>query len=101
MNEKRPEVEVDLIVDELIEIELDNRHLFLFNKPRKKKREKPKKPIKPKKKKVPGLASAKGRSPLDMLSELVEAGIVKKLLPAKLNDLTGEQNVLDTRCGHR
>jgi hypothetical protein len=58
MNEKRPEVEaeLDLIVDDLIEIELDNRHLFLFSKPRKKKREKPKKPTKPKKKKVPGIA---------------------------------------------
>ena len=92
MNEKRPEVEneIDNIVDELIEIELDNRHLYLFNKARKRKREKIRKPPKPKKKKVPGMNQVKGRSPLDMLSELVEAGIVKKLLPANLNDLKGE-----------
>jgi hypothetical protein len=29
-----------------------------------------------------------------MLVELVEAGIVKKLMPATLNDLIGETNVL-------
>jgi hypothetical protein len=29
-----------------------------------------------------------------MLAELVEAGIVKKLMPAKLSDMMGEQNVL-------
>ena len=36
----------------------------------------------------------KGRNPLDLLSELVEAGVVKKLMPAKLTDLRGDQNVL-------
>jgi hypothetical protein len=84
MNEKRPEVEksLDDVVDELLEIELDNRHLFLFNKPRKKKKPRPPRPTKPKPKKVPGINLVKGRNPLDLLSELVEAGIVKKLLPA-------------------
>ena len=38
--------------------------------------------------------SVKGRNPLDLLSELVEAGIVKKLMPANLTDLKGEQNIL-------
>jgi hypothetical protein len=84
MAEKRPEVEVeiDALVDELIEIELDNRHLFLFGKARKKKKPKNPKPKKPKKKKIPGMNLVKGRNPLDLLSELVEAGIVKKLMPA-------------------
>ena len=71
----------------MIEIELDNVKLeYLGKVPKKKKPKKPKK-TKEKKKKVPGIASCKGRSPLDMLSELVEAGIVKKLIPAKLEDL--------------
>ena len=85
---------MDLLVDQLIEIELDNRHLFLFGKARKKKKEKKVKPKKPKKKKVPGMGLVKGRNPLDLLSELVEAGIVKKLMPAKLSDLKGDHNVL-------
>jgi hypothetical protein len=40
MQEQRPEVEFEIerVVDKLIEIELDNRTLFLFNKPRKKKK---------------------------------------------------------------
>ncbi len=69
---------------------MDNRHLFLFGKPRKKKKEKKPKKKNPKKKKVPGMNSVKGRNPLDLLSELVEAGIVKKLMPANLTDLKGE-----------
>lgn len=74
MGEKRPEVEKDLdsIVDELIEIELDNRHLFLFNKARKKKKTKKPKEKKPKKKKVPGMNLCKNRNPLDLLSEVLE-----------------------------
>ena len=29
-----------------------------------------------------------------MLAELIEAGIIKKLLPAKLSDLIGDANML-------
>lgn len=83
------------LVDDLIEIELDNRHLFLLKKPRKRPpKPKPPKPVKPPKFKVPGAGGQRGRNPLDMLSELVDAGIVKKLMPAKLSDIKGGQNVL-------
>lgn len=78
------------LVDELIEVELDNRHLFLLKKPRKRP-PKPKaiKPPKPKNFKVPGAGGVKGRDVFDLLSELLEYGIVKKLMPANLTDLKG------------
>lgn len=93
----RNEVDFEMngLVDELIEIELDNRHLFLLKKPRKRPpKPKPPKPKKPKPFKVPGAGGQKGRNPLDMLAELVDAKIVRKLMPAKLTDLMGGQNVL-------
>jgi hypothetical protein len=83
------------LVDELIEVELDNRHLFLLKKPRKRPpKSKPIKPPKPKNFKVPGAGSVKTRTPWDILCELIECRIVKKLLPARLADLRGGQNVL-------
>lgn len=36
-------------------------------------------------KKVPGQSSCKNRDPRDMLAELIEAGIVKKLKPATVD----------------
>ena len=83
------------LVDELIEIELDNRHLFLLKKPRKRPpKPNPPKAPKPKNFKVPGAGGVKGRDVFDLLSELLEYGIVKKLMPANLADLKGGQNVL-------
>ena len=73
------------LVDELIEIELDNRHLFLLKKPRKRpKKPKPPRAPKPKKFKVPGVGACRGKNPFDMLSELIDVGIVKRLMPAQL-----------------
>ncbi|CAD8093406.1 unnamed protein product [Paramecium sonneborni] len=89
------ETEMNSLVDELIEIELDNRHLFLLKKPRKRPpKPKPPKAPKPKNFKVPGAGGVKGRDVFDLLSELLEYGIVKKLMPANLADLKGGQNVL-------
>lgn len=95
------ETEIDEEVDKLIETELTNKSLFLFGKPRKipkgKGRDKHKGKDSKKSKdgarkmpKVPGMGLVKGRTPLDQLSELVEAGIVKKLMPASLTDLKGD-----------
>lgn len=64
-------------------------YFYLVNHERR-RRKKNQKKKNPKKKKVPGMNSVKGRNPLDLLSELVEAGIVKKLMPANLTDLKGE-----------
>lgn len=63
---------------------------------KKKKVKKPKKPKNKggKKKKFPGDASNKGRDPKDIMAGLVEKHVAKKLLPASLMDLKGEQNVL-------
>jgi hypothetical protein len=47
-----------------------------------------------KKGKIPGANLCKNRDPRDMLAELIEAGIVKKLMPAKISDLKGEHNLL-------
>lgn len=62
----------------MISIELENlrlEHGIKKNKPK----PKPKTKTKPKPKKVPGMAFCKNRDPRDMLAELIEAGICKKL----------------------
>jgi len=62
----------------MISIELDNLRLEKGKKKGKPK-PKPKPKAKPKPKKVPGMAFCKNRDPRDMLAELIEAGICKKL----------------------
>lgn len=92
------DTEMNGLIDGLIEIELDNRHLFLLKKPRKKPaKPRPQKKPKPIRFKVPGAGACKGKNPLDLLAELVDAGIVKKLMPAKLDDLRGGVNVLGAK----
>lgn len=49
---------------------------------------------KKKKKKFPGEKFTSKKDPRDMLAELVELGIVKKLEPAKLSELVGDCNML-------
>lgn len=57
--------------------------LFEFRQPKKKK-----------KKKYPGDKLTAKKDPRDMLAELIESGIVKKLQPAALIDLIGDPNPL-------
>ena len=49
---------------------------------------------KKKKKKFPGDKMTAKKDPRDMLAELIEAGIVKKLEPAAINELIGDCNPL-------
>lgn len=49
---------------------------------------------KKKKKKFPGDKLTNKKDPRDMLAELIEAGIVKKLQPASINDLVGDAHPL-------
>lgn len=66
-------------------------------KKKKGKKKKKKKGKKKKPKKVPGAKSCRNRDPRDMLAELIEAGIVKKLAPANLCDIKGGPNMLRMR----
>lgn len=43
---------------------------------------------------MPGAKLCKNRDPRDMLAELIESGIVKKLKPAILDDFQGDFNVM-------
>ncbi|KAL4506963.1 hypothetical protein ABPG72_001384 [Tetrahymena utriculariae] len=81
-------------VDEMIAEELDIVRLRYDIK--KKKQKKPPRPRNKgkNKKKFPGDSSNKGRDPKDILAGLVEKRVAKKLIPASLMDLKGEQNVL-------
>lgn len=40
------------------------------------------------------MAFCKNRDPRDMLAELIEAGIVKKILPCHMKDFIGEANLI-------
>lgn len=91
----KPQVEEEIkeVVDEMIEVELDNaRQRYGIKKPKKKKPKKKKKGGK--KKKLPGDAQNRNRDPKDILAGLVDKGVVKKLMPATLQDIIGEANVL-------
>jgi hypothetical protein len=77
----------------MIAIELDNLRLEHGIKKGKTKA-KTKAKSKPKAKKVPGMAFCKNRDPRDMLAELIEAGICKKLLPCQMKDFIGEANLI-------
>lgn len=84
-------------MDELIDVELGNLRLKYKLKKKKGKKKKKKKGKKKRAKKVPGAKSCKNRDPRDMLAELIEAGIVKKLQPALLSDIKGGTNMLRMR----
>lgn len=77
----------------MIAIELDNLRLEHGIKKGKSKA-KTKAKSKPKAKKVPGMAFCKNRDPRDMLAELIEAGICKKLLSCQMKDFIGEANLI-------
>ena len=80
----------------MIEIELDNLRLEHGIKKKKTKAAKKKKP-KSKKKKIPGALSCKNRDPRDMLAELIEAGICKKLYPCLMREFVGEANLIGSK----
>jgi hypothetical protein len=80
----------------MIAIELDNLRLEHGIKKGKTKA-KAKAKAKPKAKKVPGMAFCKNRDPRDMLAELIEAGIVKKILPCHMKDFIGEANLIGSK----
>eukprot|EP01015_Nassula_variabilis_P018471 TRINITY_DN3009_c0_g1_i12.p1 TRINITY_DN3009_c0_g1~~TRINITY_DN3009_c0_g1_i12.p1 ORF type:complete len:381 (+),score=70.37 TRINITY_DN3009_c0_g1_i12:79-1221(+) len=86
----RPDVEEEIKknVDEMINCELK-----LMKKGKQKPAKKPK-PPKAKKIKIPGQSTGGNRPPLDLLAELVENGVVKKLLPARLSDFVGDFNLM-------
>jgi len=113
-NTVRPQVEeeVRVIADQIIAIELanlraKNRMKEIKDKKKKKKKEKKKKVKEPKGKKAVG-----NRDPRDLLIELTEAGIAKKLYPAQLNEFLGgfsklgsvqqqqEEMMIDPSMGH-
>lgn len=90
-NTVRPTVEeeVRLVADQIIAIELanlraKNKMKEIKDKKKKKKKKKGKKEKEPKGKKAVG-----NRDPRELLMELTEAGIAKKLLPCQLEDFMG------------
>jgi SpoVK/Ycf46/Vps4 family AAA+-type ATPase len=82
------------IVDEMIAQELKN--MMVLAKIKQKKKKKPKKPKKkkPKKIKLPGARAIQGRDEYDLLVELIQHNIVKKLPVSKLSDFMGEFNYI-------
>ena len=88
--------EFKVVVDDLIKIELENIKLLRNIKAKKKKKKKGKKKKKKgkKKKALPGEKAIAKYDPKDLLVELVENRIVKKLPPQKLTDFIGEFNYL-------
>ena len=78
----------------MITVEIQNIKLEFGIKGKEKKKKKPKKKKPKKGKPIPGQKLVKNRDPRDMLAELVEAGIVKKLQTAKIEDLKGDANML-------
>ena len=87
--------EIKTTVDDILEIELDNLRIKYGIKAKKKKRGKKKgKKHGKKKKKVPGATLAKDRDPNDLLTELAESGILRKLVPCHMSDYLGDYNNL-------
>ena len=86
--------EIKNMVDEILEIELDNLRIKYGIKNKKGKKKKKKKKGGKKKKKVPGATLAKDRDPNDLLTELVESGVLRKLMPCKMADFLGDYNNL-------
>ena len=94
----RPEVEKKktAIVDQMIKQELANMMVLAKQKGKKKKGKKKKGKKKKKKKgpKLPGYKYIRDRDPYDLLVELIQHNIVKKLPPTSLKDFIGEFNYI-------
>jgi len=85
----------------MIDMELANLRLRFKIKKKKKKKKKKKAAQRKKGKKFPGSKECSKRDPRDLLAELIEAGIVKYLMPAKLDDMIGEPNYLRPRLEYQ
>lgn len=94
----RPEVEKKktAMVDLMINQELQNMMILQKQKQKKKKKKKSKKKKKKKAKgpKLPGLKYIRDRDVYDLLVELIQNNIVKKLPPSNLTDFIGEFNYI-------
>ncbi len=93
----RPEVEKKktALVDAMIKQELANMMVLAKQKQKKKKKSKKKKKKKPKKKKgPPGYKLIRDFDPYDLLVQLIQNNIVKKLPPSNLKDFIGEFNYI-------
>lgn len=95
----RPEVEKKKtkLVDEMINQELKNMMVLAKQKGKKKKKKGGKKKKKSKKKKgpkLPGYKHIREREVYDLLVELIQNNIVKKLPPQLLKDFIGEFNYI-------
>ena len=83
----------------MINMELDNMRMLAGVKKKKKKGKKKKKSKKAKKpkhpaRKLPGFKLIAGRDPYDLLVDLIQNNIVKKLPPSHLNQFLGEFNYI-------
>lgn len=87
----RKEVQND--VDDMIKLELENMRILAKIKAKKKKKKKAKKGKK-KRIKLPGYKYIKDKEPYDMLVELIQNNIVKKLPPQQLSEFVGEFNYI-------
>jgi IQ and AAA domain-containing protein len=86
-------------VDEMIKVELDNMRLMGGSKSKKKKGKKKKSKKKKKKKKtikLPGFKMIRDMSKEEILIQLINSNIVKKIPTAKLTDFVGEFNYISS-----
>lgn len=83
-------------VDEMIKIELENMRILANIKGKKKKKKKGarKKGGKKKSIKLPGAKYLRDKDPYDMLVELIQNNIIKRLPPQNLSDFIGEFNYI-------
>ena len=83
-------------VDDMIKVELENMRILAGIKDKKKKKKKSKKKKKKKKKglKLPGFKMIRDIEKQDLLVQLIQNNIVKKLPPQHLTDFIGEFNYL-------
>ena len=82
-------------VDDMIKVELENMRILAgIKSKKKKKKKKSKKKKKGKGLKLPGFKAIRDIAKEDLLVQLIQNGIVKKLPPQRLTDFIGEFNYL-------
>lgn len=81
----------------MIELELANLRIKFKKKKGKKKKKKKKKSKKKKAPKVPGWKEISKIPPLDQIGHLVDFGVLKKLMPASMEEFIGEPNLLRSK----
>jgi len=88
------EKEKEKFVDQMINQELKNMQTLAKIKVKKPKKPKKPKKKKPKKNKLPGASAIRDKDTYELLVELINHNIVKKLPPQKLTDFIGEFNYI-------